>query len=105
MLLIATSLVISRSTQSLIAGESAAPALLTLMREAIDASTIASKVARVRTLMLGPRSILVALTLAPDSSGKEADLEDELSDVTKRLVAVDERVAHVLFEFDEGEGG
>lgn len=101
LLLIATSIVIARATQSLIAGESAAPALLRQFEQVLVGNVENVETTRVRTLMLGPKSILIAVTLVPQGSKKESELEKDLAELTEKLKGVDMRVDHVLFQFDE----
>ncbi len=100
-LLILTSLGIARATQSLVAGESVAPPLMKQLREVLDAyDDIATT--RVRTLTLGPRTILMALTIEGGGRKNEAQLERSIAELTEKLQAVDERIKHVYFDFADG---
>ncbi|MEP7086187.1 MAG: hypothetical protein ABI884_02535 [Gemmatimonadota bacterium] len=79
-LLILTLVAIARATQSLIAGESVVPALL------------------------GPRSILVTLTVERGGRTSESQLENSLAQLTEKLKAVDERISYVYFDFGSDDG-
>ncbi len=63
LLLIADSWLVAKATRSLIAGETVAPPLLKDLECALRASPQLRAFADVKTLHLGPRSILVALTV------------------------------------------
>jgi cation diffusion facilitator family transporter len=63
LLLIVDSLVIARATRSLVAGETVAPPLLKDLERALRDSPQVGVFANPKTLHLGPRSILVTLTV------------------------------------------
>jgi cation diffusion facilitator family transporter len=103
LLLIAIALFLANETRSLIAGEAAAAPIQAAVRAALrDAG--AGEITRVRTLHLGPRTILVSIgcRLAPRGSLEAAEREVE------RLIAcvrgADPRIAEVLFELDPRPG-
>ncbi len=98
LLLVATSVVIARATQSLIAGESVAPALLADLKKVLVCDGRIEGYTGMKTLHLGPKQILIALEvrLVPDTSAAEA--RAEFQRVGAALRAVDERVRHVYFQ-------
>ncbi len=96
-LLIANSYVIAYATRSLIAGESVAPAIRTEIERALD-ETIGEGGGRdVKSLHLGPDTIIV--TVAVDERSKPADVSiaDYLSSITTCIRQVDDRIRHVFF--------
>jgi divalent metal cation (Fe/Co/Zn/Cd) transporter len=99
LLLIGNSLVIAEATRSLIAGETVVPPLLEDIRRELQARSHRLTVSEIKTLHLGPRTILVALTIAMHRSNAAADVRRELRDITDRVRSVDERIAFVYFRF------
>jgi cation diffusion facilitator family transporter len=100
LLLVANSLVIAEATRSLIAGETASAPVLEDIHRALPAGSRQFAFSEVKTLHLGPKTILVALTFAKGQKGSSAVTPRELHDLTKRLRAVDRRIAFVYFRFD-----
>jgi cation diffusion facilitator family transporter len=96
-LLVLDSIVIARATRSLIAGESAARPVTDGIHALLREHAPHLRVSNVATLQLGPETILVALTIAPDPASTVADSARSLRQVTDRLKALDRRIAHVLF--------
>ena len=74
-----------------------------LTRQVIDAAlgTVHDqvRVERIDTLQLGPRTVLVALTIAPEPERSLADVQRELAEIGAVLQKADERIVHVLFRF------
>jgi cation diffusion facilitator family transporter len=99
LLLIGNSLVIAEATRSLIAGESVVPPVLEDIRRELQAHSHRLTVSEIKTLHLGPRTILVALTIAMHRSNTAAEARRELRDITDRVRSVDERIAFVYFRF------
>ena len=99
LLLIADSAVIASATRSLIAGETASPILLAQI-ETLKHDESLLEILKVLTLQLGPKIILVAVTvrLDPDKSVREA--RRQLNNVTDRIKALDRRISYVLFRFE-----
>lgn len=100
-LLVANSYVIAQATRSLIAGESVAPPLLIEIKERLATLENRMEVTDVKTLQLGPRSILITLTIAPAPGKSAGELESDSRAVTTALEGVDERIKHVYFRFAE----
>ena len=98
LLLIADSWVIARATRSLVAGETVAPPLLKDLKCALEGSPQVRAFVDLKTLHLGPRSILVTvtveLTAGTIASGAAAR---DLDQVSEQLKAVDPRVSYVFF--------
>jgi cation diffusion facilitator family transporter len=99
LLLIADSAVIASATRSLIAGETAAPILLGQI-EALQRDKSLLEILKVLTLQLGPKTILVAVTVHLDPAKSVPEALGQLQDVTDRIKALDRRVAYVLFRFE-----
>ena len=96
LLLVTIALFLANETRSLIAGEAAAPPIQAAVRQALKRSALAKEVLRMRTLHLGPQTILVALCLKPGSRRATADLEG----LTGCVRAADPRISEVLFDLD-----
>ena len=99
LLLVADSTVIAMATRSLIAGESVSP----LARQSIEAAVAAIDsgipITDIATLQLGPRSVLVALTIGREPARSATELQHDLDELTSALQKADGRIAHVLFRF------
>jgi cation diffusion facilitator family transporter len=100
LLLVANSFIIAEATRSLIAGESASVPVMKEIREALRTGTGRLGVSDIKTLHLGPKRILVALTVAANHGNLGAEARGELDDITARLKSVDARIAFVYFRFD-----
>jgi cation diffusion facilitator family transporter len=97
-LLMADAAVIASATRSLIAGEAASPPLLAQI-EAIRMDSTPLNIPEVQTLQLGPRTILVAVTVSVKPEQAIAALGRQIDEVTGRIKALDRRISYVLFRF------
>jgi cation diffusion facilitator family transporter len=100
LLLVANSLVIAEATRSLIAGETVSAPVLDGIRRELQSRSHQLAFKDIKTLHLGPKTILPALTIATDPSRSAAEIRDELRDIADRLRSVDDRIAFVYFRFD-----
>ncbi|MEI9942444.1 MAG: cation diffusion facilitator family transporter [Pseudomonadota bacterium] len=100
LLLVADSVIIARATRSLIAGESAARPVVDGIHDLLRTHAPHLQVSTVATLQLGPETILVAFTIAPDPATTLADTARHLHEMTARLKAFDAWIAHVLFRME-----
>ncbi|TGD98228.1 cation diffusion facilitator family transporter [Methylobacterium nonmethylotrophicum] len=73
LLLVATAGILFRETRSLLTGESASPRLIEQARSILAADQRVVRIERMRSLQLGPGTVLLAVTLdlAPDLTGDE----------------------------------
>jgi cation diffusion facilitator family transporter len=94
-LLVGVSIVLANETRSLIAGEAVAPPILAEIKGALAASGQAQYVHELATLHLGPRVILVALTMRTDGVSGGEDPWDLIRSITETLKSVDERIGYV----------
>jgi cation diffusion facilitator family transporter len=94
-LLLAVATVLANETRSLIAGEAVAPAVLAALQRALAAERRISKLYDIATLHLGPRVILVALTLSFESQMEVGELRGAVRDITAALKAIDDRIMYV----------
>jgi cation diffusion facilitator family transporter len=98
-LLVAVAAFLANETRSLIAGEAAAPAIEDGVRQALGRAAHLGEALRVRTLHLGPQSILVSVCWRfrgePAYSAAMAGLQQIAADIR----AADPRVCDVLFDF------
>jgi cation diffusion facilitator family transporter len=97
-LLIATSYVIASATRSLIAGEAAAPALQMDIERALQIAGFWGTCSDVRSLHLGPNTILVTLRVDLQKVEAEAALKNNLRAIALRVKQVDERIRDVFFD-------
>ena len=95
LLLVAVSAVLANETRSLIAGEAVAPLVMERLKAVLEADCRLVEVVEIATLHLGPRAILVALTLSFPPDMTAALLRDALREITQALQAADDRIAYV----------
>jgi cation diffusion facilitator family transporter len=98
-LLIGDALVILMATRSLIAGEAAAPPLQKDIRLALQAAPSTVDVIDESTLHLGPRTILVFVTVRQPAPTTSTALTQALEEITRTVKGVDRRIRHVFFRF------
>jgi hypothetical protein len=70
------------------------------LRRALKESPGRAQAAEIKTLHLGPKTVLVALTMTREGAMTAAELEGSLKEVEKRVRAVDSRIRFVYFRFD-----
>ncbi len=99
-LLITDSLVIADATRSLISGESMAPPILVDLRRELKEIPGPLRVSETKTLHLGPKTVLAALTVTRESTASAAELERGMKEIEDRVRAVDPRIRFVYFRFD-----
>jgi cation diffusion facilitator family transporter len=97
-LLMADAAVIASATRSLIAGEAAAPPILAQI-EALRTEGTSLRIPEVRTLQLGPRTILVAVTISVTPGQSPPAIGREMDEFSERIKALDRRISDVLFRF------
>jgi hypothetical protein len=103
-LLLATiAAVMANEIRSLIAGEAVAPAIMEEMKHLLGSNDAIEQIAEVATLHLGPRRILVALTLRFKADSAQG-LREAIKSLTVQLKAVDDRIAFVFVRpLDHGD--
>ena len=94
-LLTAVAIVLANETRSLIAGEAVAPPVMADIKRLLGADARIDKVVEIATLHLGPKSVLVALTLSFTSEMTLTDLRQAIREITSALKKVDARIAYV----------
>jgi divalent metal cation (Fe/Co/Zn/Cd) transporter len=104
LLLIATSYIIATATRSLIAGEGPAPALQKEIEDVLREAGFAGTWSDLRSLHLGPNTILVTLVLDLPNDATQSSVKSELQAITRRVKHVDDRIRHVFFEVRGNEG-
>jgi cation diffusion facilitator family transporter len=95
LLLVSVSAVLANETRSLIAGEAVAPAVMEEVQRVLAADRRIDHVHDVATMHLGPRVIMVALTVSFRPQLTLPDLRAAIRELTGALKAVDERIAYV----------
>ena len=94
-LLTAVAIVLGDETRSLIAGEAVAAPVMDDIKRRLNADRRIEKVTEVATLHLGPKSVLVALTISFTSEMTLPDLREAIRELTIALKEVDGRIAYV----------
>jgi cation diffusion facilitator family transporter len=94
-LLTAVAFVLANETRSLITGEAVAPPVMADIKRLLSADARIEKVVDIATLHLGPKSVLVALTLSFTSEMTLTDLRHAIRDLTIALKKSDSRIAYV----------
>ena len=94
-LLTAVAIVLGNETRSLIAGEAVAAPVMDDIKSRLNADRRIETVTEVATLHLGPRSVLVALTIRFTSEMTLPDLRQAIRELTRTLKQVDGRIAYV----------
>jgi cation diffusion facilitator family transporter len=94
-LLTAVAFVLANETRSLIAGEAVAPPVMEEITRRLSADTRIERVVDVATLHLGPKSVLVALTLSFTSEMTLTELRRAIRELTAALKQADARIAYV----------
>ena len=100
-ILIVNGIAILVATQSLVAGEAAAPTVLHDLRAGLHGQPWSDRILVVSTLHLGPNCILVAVGLR--ESGGELTDRTLGREIEQRLKAIDSRILEVLFRFEGGD--
>lgn len=98
-LLVLVAAFLANETRSLIAGESAAPIIETQLRQALGRAAHLGELVRLRTLHLGPQTILVTVCWRFIGEPSLREVEAGLAEIRVDLRAADPRVCDVLFEF------
>jgi cation diffusion facilitator family transporter len=94
-LLTAVAVVLANETRSLIAGEAVAPPVMADIKRLLSADSRIEQVVEIATLHLGPKSVLVALTLSFKSELTLAALRQAIRDLTAAMKQADARIAYV----------
>ncbi|MBE7158951.1 MAG: cation diffusion facilitator family transporter [Rhodospirillales bacterium] len=101
LLLCAVSWVIAEATRRLAAGEPVATPTRLILERTLDTSPAIRGYKELRTLQLGPRTILVTLTIQLPSSQSVDELRRSLGQLTEEIKAADSRCEYVFFRLDE----
>jgi cation diffusion facilitator family transporter len=96
MLLVTVAVVMANEIRSLIAGEAVAPRVHGALKRTLAADDRISQVHEIATLHLGPRVVMVALTLSFASEMKLSELRRSIHEITEALQAVDDRIEYVF---------
>jgi cation diffusion facilitator family transporter len=102
LLLVTIALFLANETRSLIAGESAAPPLEAAVRDALEKATRDGEVTRLRTLHLGPQTVLVALGWRTSAFAAVGEMQAEVARLTACVRSADPRISEVLFDLQAG---
>jgi cation diffusion facilitator family transporter len=86
--------VLANETRSLIAGEAVAPAVMAKLRQVLREDARIEDVTDIATMHLGPRAILVAVTLRFRPDTTIAGLRDAIHELTETMRRADPRIAH-----------
>lgn len=98
-LLIANSYVIASATRSLIAGEAVTPALQADIDAALKRAGYSGRCSYLKSLHLGPNTIIIALSVLQHDEGNDAPVVTHLEAIVTVVKQIDERIRHVFFTF------
>ncbi|MGH6910084.1 MAG: hypothetical protein ACREEG_07835, partial [Phenylobacterium sp.] len=96
LLLVAVALFMANETRSLIAGESAAEPIVEAARAAVEGDPRVLAIFEVASLQLGPRNILLAVTLTFRHGLTGEDVQQAVDDLVARARASDPRICGVF---------
>ena len=94
-LLTAVAVVLANETRSLITGEAVAAPVMEEISRLLNAESRIDKVVDIATLHLGPKAVLVALTLSFTSELTLEELRAAIRDLTAAMKRADGRIAYV----------
>jgi len=94
-LLTAVAVVLANETRSLITGEAVAAPVMEEISRLLSAESRIDKVVDIATLHLGPKAVLVALTLSFTSELTLEELRAAIRDLTAAMQRADGRIAYV----------
>ncbi len=95
LLMTAVAAVLANETRSLIAGEAVAAPVMAELQRVLKEDHRVAEVVEITTLHLGPRSVLVALTLSFRPHMMVADVGEAIREITEAMQRADGRVAYV----------
>jgi divalent metal cation (Fe/Co/Zn/Cd) transporter len=95
LLLTGVAAVLANETRSLIAGEVVAPPVMERLQTVLRADPRIIEIVEIATLHLGPRAILVALTLSFQPDMSVAGLGEAIGELTDAMHRADGRVTYV----------
>ena len=98
LLLLLVALFMANETRSLIAGEAAADPIVDHVRQIAQGCGDLGELKSLRTLHLGPNTILVALHWRFPEAWDRPQLDAGMAELSRRIRTADERIAEVLFE-------
>jgi cation diffusion facilitator family transporter len=95
-LLVLVAIFLANETRSLLTGESAAPRIIENVREALAADPRVESVTEVLSMHLGPREILLGVTLDFQDDLTAAQIEDAADHFAAMIQGVDARITRVF---------
>jgi cation diffusion facilitator family transporter len=95
-LLVLVAIFLANETRSLLTGESASPRIVEAVRQMLAADPRIETVTEVLSMHLGPREILLGVTLDFQDALTAGDIEDAADDFAARIRAIDARITRVF---------
>ncbi len=95
-LLVAVAIFLANETRSLLTGEAASPRIVAAVKQVLSADPRIDTVAEVLSMHLGPREILLGVTLDFQDSLTAREIEDAADDFASEIRAVDPRITRVF---------
>lgn len=95
-LLVLVAIFLANETRSLLTGEAASPRIVAAVREALAADPRVESVIEVLSMHLGPREILLGVTLDFQDDLTAAQIEDAADDFAAAIRSVDPRITRVF---------
>jgi cation diffusion facilitator family transporter len=100
LLLVTVAIILAVETKSLLVGESARPELVAKIGRAITQSPVFSGLVYLKTVHIGPETILVAAKVAIDPGTSATDLADAIDEAEARIRAAVPEVGPIYLEPD-----
>jgi cation diffusion facilitator family transporter len=94
-LLAIVAFILANETRSLIAGEAVSPPVMDRIKQLLEHDGRIETVAEIATIHLGPRAVLVALTLRFHSDMTMNSLREAIRELTTSMEQSDKRIAYV----------
>lgn len=95
-LLVAVAIFLANETRSLLTGEAASPRIVAAVKAVLTADPRVDTVAEVLSMHLGPREILLGVTLDFQDALTAGEIEDAADDFAAAIRAVDPRITRVF---------
>ena len=95
-LLVAVAVVLALETKSLLVGESASPAAVTRLRQAMEQTPGVTRIISLKTLHVGPEELLVAAKIGVDHDSSARSVAETIDEAERRVRAV-EPVAQLIY--------
>jgi divalent metal cation (Fe/Co/Zn/Cd) transporter len=95
---------LANETRSLLTGEAASPRVVAAIREVLERDPRVKSVGEVLSMHLGPREILVGVTLDFADRMTSVEIGEAADDLSRAMQACDDRITRVFLRSARGQG-